>query len=158
MAHVFEIAPTARSKCRGCGQGIAKDALRFGEKVPNPFADGEQTLWFHPLCAAYKRPESLLEALVDAPEVPDREQLRLIAEVGKTHHRLPRIAGSEPAKGQATCRHCKEPIPKGEMRIKLDFFEEGRFNPAGFIHLACAPAYFETIQAYIDERVRHFTN
>ena len=63
MAHVFEPAATGRSKCRGCGERIAAGELRFGETMPNPFADGETTLWFHPECGAYKRPEPFLEAL-----------------------------------------------------------------------------------------------
>ena len=67
MPHVFEPAPTGRAKCRGCGRAIAKGELRFGERLPNPFAEGEMTLWFHPLCAAYKRPEAVLQALAEAP-------------------------------------------------------------------------------------------
>jgi hypothetical protein len=35
------------------------------------------TLWFHPLCAAYKRPQPLLEALDQTAEsVADQEGLR----------------------------------------------------------------------------------
>ncbi len=63
MPHVIEPATSGRAKCRGCGERIAKDELRFGERLPNPFAEGEMTLWFHPLCGAYKRPQPLLEAL-----------------------------------------------------------------------------------------------
>ena len=62
MAHVFEPASSARSKCRGCGRAIAKGEIRFGERLANPFAEGEMTHWFHPLCAAYKRPEAMHEA------------------------------------------------------------------------------------------------
>ena len=66
MPHVFELASTGRAKCRGCGEPIARGELRFGERLANPFADNrEMTLWFHPVCAAYKRGESLLEALAD---------------------------------------------------------------------------------------------
>ncbi|QJR16670.1 hypothetical protein [Usitatibacter palustris] len=156
MTHTFEPAATGRSKCRGCGQAIAKGELRFGERVANPFADGDQTLWFHPLCAAFKRPESLLETLPAAPpDLIDREKLELEAHRGLVHKRLPRIDGAERAKGQAACRHCKEPIPKGQWRIKLVFFEEGRFNPSGFIHVRCGEAYFETPD--IRERVMHFS-
>ena len=156
MTHTFEPAATGRSKCRGCGQAITKGELRFGERVANPFADGEQTLWFHPLCAAYKRPESLLETLPAAPpELADRETLEVEAHKGVLHKRLPRIDGAERAKGQANCRHCREPIPKGEWRIRLVFFEEGRFNPSGFIHVGCGEAYFET--GDIRQRVMHFS-
>jgi hypothetical protein len=39
---------------------------------------------------------------------------------------------------------CKATIAKGAWRIPLVFYEEGRFMPSGFVHAACAPAYFET--------------
>jgi Poly(ADP-ribose) polymerase and DNA-Ligase Zn-finger region len=54
VAHLFELAASGRSKCRGCNQPIRRGELRFGERLPNPFGGGEMTLWFHPLCAAYK--------------------------------------------------------------------------------------------------------
>ena len=38
--------------------------MRFGESLPNAFGAGEMTLWFHPLCAAYKLPDAVLEALL----------------------------------------------------------------------------------------------
>src|SRR5262245_58246039 len=63
MPHVFEPASSGRAKCRGCGNQIEKGTLRFGERIPNPYAEGETTLWFHPVCAAYKRPEAMLETL-----------------------------------------------------------------------------------------------
>ena len=145
MPHVFEPATSGRSKCRGCGQALARGELRFGERLANPYADGEMTLWFHPACAAYKRPEAMLEALsAGAADVPDRDALERAARGSVAQHRLPRIDGAERAKGQANCRHCREAIPKGAWRIRLVFFEEGRFNPSGFIHPACAAAYFES--------------
>ncbi|MDP6375924.1 MAG: PARP-type zinc finger-containing protein [Pseudomonadales bacterium] len=71
MAHVLEPAASGRSKCRGCTAAIDKGEFRFGERFPNPFADGEMTVWFHLLCAAYRRPGSLCEVLaeVDIPDV-----------------------------------------------------------------------------------------
>ena len=63
MPHSIEPATSGRAKCRGCGRPIDKGELRLGERLPNPYAEGEMTLWFHPTCAAYKRPEALLEAL-----------------------------------------------------------------------------------------------
>ena len=81
MSHVFEIAPTARSKCRGCGLAIVRGDLRFGEFTPNQFAEGETTLWFHPLCAAFKRPEPLLEAL-PAPQCRKGAHKSEVAPVG----------------------------------------------------------------------------
>lgn len=148
MPHVFEPAPTGRAKCRGCAQPIAKAALRFGERIPNPFGDGEATLWFHPRCAAHKRPEPLLEALPTAPaDLPDQSDLHRIATVAAAHRRLPRIDGAERApSGQAKCRSCRAPIARGEWRIKLAFYEDGRFTPGGFVHLACRAVYFETTE------------
>lgn len=145
MTHVFEPAPTGRAKCRGCGRAIGQGELRFGERIPNPFAEGETTLWFHPACAAYKRPEPLLEALAQAPaDLPGRAELEQAARWSASHRRLARIDGAERApSSQAKCRSCREPIARGSWRIRLTFFEEGRFSPGGCVHLACRAAYFE---------------
>jgi len=156
MTHVFEAAASGRSKCRGCGRALQRGELRFGERIPNPFADGETTLWFHPLCAAYKRPEPVLEALThSAGPVPGREALERAARASLARRRLPRIDGAERGKGQATCRQCREPILRGAWRIRLVFYEEGQFGPSGFIHLTCAKDYFETTD--ILEHVLHFS-
>jgi len=156
MPHIFEPAASARSKCRGCGRALAKGELRFGERMPNPFAEGtELTLWFHPACAAYKRPEALLESLASAPDTIDAGALRAIAEASNARSRLQRIDGAERARGQATCRQCREPIKRGDWRIRLVFFEEGRFNPAGYIHIGCRGAYFECDD--VVERALHFS-
>ena len=156
MAHVIEPAPTGRARCRGCGRALARGALRFGERMPNPFAEGETTLWFHPECAAYKRPEPLLEALAAGGDVPERELLERIARRAAAHRRLPRIDGAERApSGQAKCRSCHAPIAKGEWRIRLVFYEEGLFSAAGSIHVRCRAAYFEV--ADVLDAVLRFT-
>ena len=137
---------------------IRRGEVRFGECLPNPFADGaEMTLWFHPVCAAYKRPEPFLQAVGETREnVPDREKLERAARDGLTHRRLPRIDGAERAtSGQAKCRSCGQPITRGSWRVRLAYFEEGRFSPGGFVHLDCGPVYFETDD--ILERVLHFS-
>jgi hypothetical protein len=146
MPHVLEPAASGRARCRGCGHPIGAGEIRFGERLANPFAEGETTLWFHPECAAFKRPGPLLEALAAREEpLPGGERLRAEAERGLAHRRLPRIDGAERSpSGRAQCRACREPIPKGAWRIRLVFFEEGRFEPGGFVHPRCAPAYFET--------------
>ena len=159
MPHRFELASSGRSKCRGCGRSIQRGELRFGECLENPFADGkEMTIWFHPLCAAYKRPEPFHPALEATPEtVPDRPSLERAARDGLTHRRLPRIDGAERApSGQATCRSCRNVIERGSWRIRLAFFEEGRFSPGGFVHLDCRGAYFETED--ILDRVLQFSS
>jgi hypothetical protein len=146
MAHVIEKAPTGRAKCRGCGGKIAASELRFGERLPNPFADGEMTHWFHLECAAFKRPAPFLEALAATPERPvDAERLESEAKRGVAHRRLPRIAGAERSPtGRAQCRSCREPIAKDDWRIALVFYEDDRFVPAGYVHVRCSLAYFET--------------
>lgn len=146
MSHLLAPAPSGRSKCRGCGQPISQGALRFGESLPNAFGAGEMTLWFHPLCAAYKLPDAVLEALQESTgSVADAETLRNAALECKEHPRLARIGGAERSRsGQAACRHCHEPIAKGAWRIRIVYYEEGRFAPGGYIHVACSKAYFET--------------
>jgi len=146
VPHLFEPAASGRSKCRGCGRPIRRGELRFGERLPNPYAEGETTLWFHPLCAAYKRPEPVLQALAETQDnVPDRDLLERAARGSLAHRRLPRIDGADRAPGgQARCRSCREPIARGSWRIRLVFYDEGRFSPGGYVHLDCREAYFET--------------
>lgn len=157
MAHRFEPAPSARAKCRGCGERIAAGELRFGEGLPNPFGDGEMTLWFHLDCAAFKRPEPFLETLEGRSEpLEGQERLASEARQGIVHRRLPRIDGAGRAPtGRAQCRSCRAPIDKGAWRIALVFYEEGRFAPSGFVHAGCARAYFETTDLL--PRVRRFS-
>jgi hypothetical protein len=155
---VLELATSGRAKCRGCGRKIAKDEPRLGEVLPNPFADdSEMTLWFHPRCAAFKRPEPLLEALRNTAIAVERaDWLASEAERSLAHRRLPRIDGAQRASsGRAACRSCKEPIAKDTWRIKLAYFEDGRFDPGGFVHASCATSYFETTD--LIERVACFS-
>jgi hypothetical protein len=146
VSHIFEPAASGRSKCRGCGRPIQRGELRFGERLPNAFGEGEMTLWFHPACAAYKRPEPLLEALAETREnVPDSDRLERAARGSLAQRRLPRIDGAERAPtGQAKCRSCRQPIARGSWRVRLVLHEEGRFVPGGFVHLDCRKAYFDT--------------
>lgn len=157
MANVFEPATSGRAKCRGCGRTLAKGEWRFGERLPNPFGEGEVTHWFHPACAAYKRPEAITASLADAPaELPDRADLERIAAAGVALPRLTRVDGAERApSGQAKCRQCREPIEKGAWRIRLVFHEEGTFSPGGFLHLQCRAPYFETVEVLA--AVLHFS-
>lgn len=155
--HVIEPATSGRAKCRGCGKNIAKGVVRFGERVDNPFGDGKTTLWFHLPCAAYKRPEPFLEALgaTTAP-LEEHGHLEATARMGTEHRRLPRVDGVERAStGRAACRCCREAIAKGTLRIRLVFFQDGRFDPGGFIHVHCAEAHLGT--ADILERLRQFS-
>ncbi len=157
MAHVIEPAASGRSRCRGCARAIAKGELRFGERMANPFADeGDATFWFHLACAACKRPEPFLEALAAAAPVEDGARLEAAARRGLELRRLPRIDAAERASSaRALCRDCRETIAKDDWRIKLVYFEDGRFVPGGFVHARCAAGYFGT--ADVLERVLRFT-
>jgi len=161
LPHVFERAPTGRAKCRACSQPIAAGDWRFGERLPNPYADGdnvEMTHWYHLPCAAFKRPEAYVAALdnpgAPPPQFEGRAALDHEARLALKHHRLARAdaAGRSPS-SRASCRACKEKIERGAWRIGLVWYEEGRFVPAGYIHLACARSYFETAELMV--RLRH---
>ena len=150
--HTIEPAASGRAKCRGCGEKIDKGELRFGERAPNPFGEGEATYWFHLFCAACRRPEEFLS--VEADDIG--ADIRALAEAGRDHYRLPRITRAErAASGRARCRHCREPIPAESWRIALEIWDEARFSPMGFIHLACTGPYFGTTD--ILPRIQHFT-
>ncbi len=115
MPHTIETATSARAKCRGCDQKIAKDELRFGERQPNAFGEGEMTLWFHLPCAAYKRPAPFLEIAASSGE-PAAAALVPVAELGIAHRRLPRVNGAERAPtGRARCRSCKRAHRAGQL-------------------------------------------
>ena len=152
MPHVIEPATSGRAKCRGCGGKIEKDELRFGERAPNPFGDGEATYWFHLVCAACRRPEEFLSVESAAIDEPTR----LLAEAGCEHYRLPRIAQVERAtSGRAKCRQCRQAIAGKNWRIVLQIWEEARFSPMGFLHVECSKDYFGTSDILL--RITHFT-
>jgi hypothetical protein len=155
--HLIEPASSARSKCRGCGDRIESGSLRFGETVPNPFAEGETTHWFHLECAAFKRPQAFLDAVEARTEsLEDGERLLSEARRGVASDRLPQIHGAERSRSsRAQCRSCRAAIAKDAWRIALVTYEEGRFLPAGFIHAACCQAYFETTDVLA--RVKRFS-
>ena len=160
MPHLIERASTGRAKCRGCGEKIAAKELRFGEQLPNPFAEGEDALmthWFHLACAAFRRPEAFLEGIATCSDaIENRAALAHEAALGVTHHRLPRVSTAERAPtGRANCRACKTLIEKDSWRIALVYYEDGRFVPSGFIHTTCAKEYLETTE--IGPRVKHFS-
>jgi hypothetical protein len=143
MPDLVAPSPSARAKCRGCGRPIEKGELRFGEADQNPFGEGETHRWFHLRCAALKRPERFGPMLESTPDVPNREALEGYVKSSLEHPRLVRILRGERApSGRAHCRHCRELVEKGALRVALEIWEDGRFNPMGSIHATCAPSYF----------------
>jgi hypothetical protein len=157
MPDTLDPAPSGRAKCRGCGRTIAKGDLRFGEALPSAYREGESVFWFHLYCAACMRPEKVLAVLESRTDaIAERAELEAVARLGIAHERLTRLRGAERSpSGRAACRHCRELIEKGAWRLALQIFEEGRFQPSGFVHVACAADYFGT--AELSERVRRLS-
>jgi len=56
--------------------------------------------------------------------------------------------------GRARCRSCRELIAKDSWRVALVSFEDGRFDPSGYLHVPCSQAHFGTTD--ILPRLRHF--
>jgi poly [ADP-ribose] polymerase len=146
VSGVIEPATSGRAKCRGCRQAIAKGQPRLGERMLNPYGEGEATVWFHLLCGACRRPETFAEARTEhGEELEDGAFLDRAVALGLEHRRLPRLAGVQRSpSSRARCRHCRETIAKDAWRFVLEMWEDGRFGPIGFIHVACGPGYFET--------------
>lgn len=139
---VLEVAANGRAKCRACGKALAKGEWRLGERAKNPFGEGDTTYWFHAACGAVRRPEVLLAAVPDGAVPADIEPLLVQAQFGAEHRRAGRFAavGVAPS-GRARCRHCRELIEKGELRIELSIFKDGRFDPMGYLHPRCLTEY-----------------
>jgi hypothetical protein len=142
---VLEVAANGRARCRACGGTLSKGEWRLGEKAKNPFGEGDTTYWFHVACGAVRRPGVFLAALHDSPEVSDQaalERWTADARFGADHHRAARLTavGVAPS-GRARCRHCRELIAKAELRIELSMFNDGRFDPMGYLHPKCLTDY-----------------
>jgi hypothetical protein len=147
---MLEIAANGRAKCRACGTALEKGKPRCGEKTANPFGEGTTVYWFHLRCAAERRPQTFLQGLINN-ELPseslaeeETSMLRAIAEFGALHPRAARLtkAGVAPS-GRARCRGCKELIEKDGLRLELSMFNEGRFDPVGYLHVRCLTQYVE---------------
>lgn len=144
MAHVIEIAKSGRAGCRGCNEKIAKDEVRFGEEVPNIFAQeaGNTYRWWHLPCAAKKVPNDLRTALRETTvPVPDRDAIEALIE----EHAHPDYPYAELApNGRAKCRVCQVTIPKNGARVVFERNVEtsmGLTRGPGYMHAACAMAY-----------------
>lgn len=146
MPDALQRAATGRAKCRGCERPIAKGELRFGEALPNPYAEGEAMFWFHLACGASMRPEKFLALLGETSEaIAGRDDLVRCAEEGIAHPKLTRLSRAERSpSARARCRQCRNPIEKGLWRLALQVVEDGRPNPIGTIHASCAENYFGT--------------
>ncbi len=151
MPDRIEPAPSGRAKCRGCQQKIEKGDLRFGEAIPNPFGDGETLHYYHPRCAALKRPENFENLLQQTEvDVPNRDELAGLAHLGVEHPRLARFARAERApSGRARCQGCRKLIEKDVLRLVLERIEEGMVSGSGFVHVECAKIYAGTTESVL---------
>jgi len=140
---VIEAAKTGRSKCRRCGEIIAKGQLRFGERVENAFGEGLATHWFHIACAAEKRPERLGAAMASCDlELPDRSVLDAIVRSGTENPKLATVKRAERASsGRARCQHCRELIEKGTLRVAVEREEDASVATVSYVHAGCAPEF-----------------
>lgn len=141
MTDSIERAPSGRAKCRACRQPVAKDELRFGEVVPNPYGEGEAHFWYHLRCAALRLPEKMSAALTASSEVSadTSELLERIAANALKHAKLPNVMRADHAPtGRARCQGCREGIEKGAWRVVLERMDEGISSGGGFMHVRCA--------------------
>lgn len=144
MPDVIEPAATGRAKCRRCQEKIEKDALRFGERVPNAFGDGEATYWFHLACAAERRPEKLQAALEGfAGEVPGLAALQAVIAEGVENPALVMVKHAERApSGRARCQECHEKIELDALRVALERDSEvPSMATTSYVHARCAAAH-----------------
>jgi hypothetical protein len=143
MSDTIEAAPTGRASCRRCREKIEKGELRFGERIPSAYGEGEQTLWYHLRCAAERLPAKLEVALAAHDgDVPGREELFTVIEGGKQNEKLAAVQKVDHAPtARAHCQHCHEAIPKGELRVGVDRDQEGMMPTISYLHVRCAPAY-----------------
>lgn len=144
MADTIEPAKSGRAACRTCKQPIGKGELRFGEEVPNMFAEGEPTYqWHHLACAATKKAGKLKAALAAfAGEVPDKENLLRTVEENAAKEKPGTFPYAERAStGRSKCQECEQAIGKGELRVAVEReVETASFTRkgAGYLHVGCA--------------------
>src|SRR5579859_530164 len=141
MEKVIEVAKSARARCRGCRQSIAKGELRYGEEAPNQFGDGTAMQWLHLLCAAKKHPREMKEALAAfGGDIPNRAEVEQVMHTALADQKTFPYAEWAPT-GRSRCLHCREPIDKDTLRIAVEREVEMGGVPragAGYLHPQCA--------------------
>lgn len=146
MPHKIEPAPSARARCRGCKESIAKGAPRFAEEFQNLYSEdgGTAFRYWHPACAAPKLANELGAALAayDGP-VDDRSEIEALV----LAHTRPEMPHAERAgSGRARCRACDTGIKKGELRVAFERIYDSPMGPqkgAAYSHPKCVARYLE---------------
>lgn len=151
-AYVIEGARSSRSRCKTCRRKIEAGKLRLGVLIEGPFGTGY--LWHHLTCAAKRQLERVEEAYAaeawkaaatppdDVPSLESLRELREEADERRRNRRELPYAELAPS-GRARCKHCEEPIGKGEPRVVLGrevvFGRQARTNPIN-VHPRCVAA------------------
>ena len=150
--YIIEGARSSRSRCKTCRRKIDKGVLRIGMLIEGPYGTGY--LWHHLRCAALRRFEQVQEAYEaeawkEAKEPPKKlpsiEELRKhmeeLVERRDKRREIP-YAEIDPS-GRAKCKHCGEPLEKGNLRVVLgrdvEFGGQVRTGPV-HIHPRCVGA------------------
>lgn len=147
--------PDAYLTAAGITAASSEDAAGEGadEAAPAPeAADAEKSA---ELLAKAEATRAASQAALAALDAERRAALRSQAELSRAHHRLRRFVKVERAKtARAHCRHCRETIDKGALRLGLEIIEDGRVNPAGFLHLTCAGPYAGPVESVLGHLAR----
>jgi ribosomal protein L24E len=142
MPDVIEPAASGRAKCRGCGEKIEKGVLRFGESLPNPYGESEETRGFyHLLCAAESRAEKLAAVLASvSDEIPERASVERAMRDALANPKLVPVKRAERSPtSRATCQDCKKKIEKGTLRVVMERDSEiAAMATTYFVHAECA--------------------
>jgi hypothetical protein len=146
MPHKLEVATTARARCRGCKEAIAKGEVRFGEEFKNPYSEdgGMSYRYWHLRCAAQKLANDLRPALAAYEgDVPDKAEIEALI----VQHLKPEMPFAERApNARAKCRACEQAIVKGALRVAFERMFEGPMGTqkgAAYCHVACLSRFLE---------------
>jgi len=144
----IEAARSSRSRCRTCRRKIDKGVLRIGVLLVGPYGTGY--LWHHLNCAAKRQADDVEEAYAQEAwepglEVPPLEELKVLrekAEEKKKNKKLAPYVELAPT-DRSKCKHCEEPIAKGDLRVALlrevQFGNQTRSTIVN-VHAKCASA------------------
>lgn len=149
--YIIEAARSGRAKCKGCRKAIPKDDLRLGVLVEGPYGLGH--MWYHLNCAAKRLFPKLEEAYQheawacakvpltadDVPPLAELAELKEEAEKKKAEKKELPYTELDPS-GRARCKHCDEPMVKGEPRVVIgravEFGQQTRTTPIN-VHPTC---------------------
>ncbi|XP_038887409.1 poly [ADP-ribose] polymerase 1-like isoform X2 [Benincasa hispida] len=136
-----EYAKSSRSSCKTCENPIQKENLRFGKMVQATQFDGFMPMWNHAACILKK--EKQIKSIDDVEGLDllrweDQQKIRQyvedsVAAVAVT----PVECGIEVSQtSRANCKHCKQKIMKGEVRLSSAVDSKGAKGLARY-HANC---------------------